>query len=90
VQFYATPIRYVAFAAIGREAQMTLDAAAQQAHIHKGRQMFSLISLYFSYRRDVLLAERYVAGLAEKPAQDAAVPEARIEAPKSEDLALAA
>lgn len=52
--------------------------------------MFSLISLYFSYRRDVLLAERYVAGLAEKPAQDAAVPEARIEAPTSEDLALAA
>lgn len=29
--------------------------------------MFSLISLYFSYRRDVVLAERYVAGLAAKP-----------------------
>ncbi|MFT4055271.1 MAG: hypothetical protein QM681_12260 [Novosphingobium sp.] len=53
--------------------------------------MFSLISLYFSYRRDVLLAERYVAGLAEKPAQDAAPAEvAETAAPKSEDLALAA
>ena len=29
--------------------------------------MFSLISLYFASRRDILLAERYVAGLAEKP-----------------------
>jgi hypothetical protein len=26
--------------------------------------MFSLISLYFAYRRDVVLAERYVAGLS--------------------------
>lgn len=53
--------------------------------------MFSLISLYFSYRRDVVLAERYVAGLAQKSAQETAAPEApAIEAVKSEDLALAA
>jgi hypothetical protein len=26
--------------------------------------MFSLLSLYFSYRRDVVTAERYIAGLA--------------------------
>lgn len=26
--------------------------------------MFSLLSLYFAYRRDVVVAERYVAGLA--------------------------
>lgn len=25
--------------------------------------MFSLIALYFAYRRDVVIAERYVAGL---------------------------
>ncbi|CAM5444026.1 hypothetical protein ACFSUK_22745 [Sphingobium scionense] len=25
--------------------------------------MFSLIALYFSYRRDVVTAERYIAGL---------------------------
>jgi hypothetical protein len=29
--------------------------------------MFSLISLYFASRRDILLAERYVAGLTETP-----------------------
>ncbi|WP_159977998.1 MULTISPECIES: hypothetical protein [unclassified Novosphingobium] len=34
--------------------------------------MFSMISLYFAYRRDVVLAERYVAGLAEAPAATAA------------------
>jgi len=38
--------------------------------------MFSLIALYFASRREVLLAERYVAGLTDKPAaqQPAAVP----------------
>lgn len=53
--------------------------------------MFSLISLYFSYRRDVLLAERYVAGVAEKVAQETVAPAAiEIEAPKPETLPLAA
>lgn len=54
--------------------------------------MFSLISLYFSYRRDVVLAERYVAGLAEKPAQESIAIEAPVvvETAKTEDLALAA
>lgn len=28
--------------------------------------MFSLLSLYFAYRRDVVAAERYVAALADK------------------------
>lgn len=30
--------------------------------------MFSLISLYFASRRDVVLAERHMAGLVAKPA----------------------
>ncbi|WP_232492111.1 hypothetical protein [Novosphingobium kaempferiae] len=54
--------------------------------------MFSLISLYFAYRRDVVMAERYVAGLAEQPvAVEPAVETARTaEVQASEDLALAA
>ncbi|MFC0203062.1 hypothetical protein [Novosphingobium soli] len=35
--------------------------------------MFSLISLYFASRRDVVLAERHIAAIAAKPAA-AAVP----------------
>jgi hypothetical protein len=33
--------------------------------------MFSLLSLYFAYRRDVLMAERHVAGLVRTHAQAA-------------------
>ncbi|EJL32383.1 hypothetical protein [Novosphingobium sp. AP12] len=36
--------------------------------------MFSLISLYFASRRDVVLAERHMAGLAEAPAAAPAAP----------------
>lgn len=38
--------------------------------------MFSLISLYFAYRRDVVTAERYIAGLnlAEAPVVDSVTP----------------
>ncbi|MEA3543100.1 MAG: hypothetical protein U9R77_13420 [Pseudomonadota bacterium] len=38
--------------------------------------MFSLISLYFAYRRDVVTAERYIAGLnlAETPVADGVTP----------------
>ena len=38
--------------------------------------MFSLISLYFAYRRDVVTAERYIAGLnlAEAPVADSVTP----------------
>lgn len=36
--------------------------------------MFSLISLYFAYRRDVVTAERYVAGLAKADAKPVADP----------------
>ena len=38
--------------------------------------MFSLISLYFAYRRDVVTAERYIAGLtlAEAPVVDSVAP----------------
>ncbi|HUD31234.1 MAG TPA: hypothetical protein VMQ93_20390 [Novosphingobium sp.] len=35
--------------------------------------MFSLISLYFAARRDVVIAERFIAGLADAPAAPAAV-----------------
>lgn len=53
--------------------------------------MFSLISLYFSYRRDVVLAERYVATLADKSAQEAAVSAApATSTAEVEELALAA
>ena len=38
--------------------------------------MFSLISLYFAYRRDVVTAERYIAGLnlAEAPVAGSVAP----------------
>ena len=38
--------------------------------------MFSLIALYFAYRRDVVTAERYIAGLnlAEAPVVDSVAP----------------
>lgn len=52
--------------------------------------MFSLISLYFSYRRDVVLAERYVAGLAEKAARESASNTPAVEAAQPETLSLAA
>ncbi|MEE4450291.1 hypothetical protein [Novosphingobium resinovorum] len=52
--------------------------------------MFSLISLYFSYRRDVVLAERYVAGLADKSAQAAVSSAPAVEAAQPETLPLAA
>lgn len=52
---------------------MNIDAAMQQIissnHLVEGFAMFSLISLYFAYRRDVVTAERYVAGLAKAQAQ---------------------
>lgn len=50
--------------------------------------MFSLISLFFAYRRDVVLAERYVAGLT----GPVAAPEAttKIEPAATADLPLAA
>ncbi|WP_420143185.1 hypothetical protein [Sphingobium sp.] len=49
--------------------------------------MFSLISLIFAYRRDVVSAERYIAGLnkASTPVADAIVP-----TPVEEQLPLAA
>ena len=36
--------------------------------------MFSLIALYFAYRRDVVTAERYIAGLTPAAAPVAAAP----------------
>lgn len=71
---------------------MAVDVATQQRHIPaKVDTMFSLISLYFSYRRDVVLAERYVATLADKSAQEAAVSAApATSTAEIEELALAA
>ncbi|KMS55796.1 MULTISPECIES: hypothetical protein [Sphingobium] len=38
--------------------------------------MFSLLSLYFAYRRDVVIGERYMAGLAkaQTPVEDDVTP----------------
>lgn len=47
--------------------------------------MFSLLSLYFAYRRDVVTAERYIAGLAKAPVADDVTP-----TPVEEQLPLAA
>lgn len=49
--------------------------------------MFSLLSLYFAYRRDVLTAERYIAGLAkgQAPVADDVTP-----VPMEAELPLAA
>ncbi|NML09588.1 hypothetical protein HHL08_05425 [Sphingobium sp. AR-3-1] len=49
--------------------------------------MFSLLSLYFAYRRDVVTAERYMAGLAKAqvPVADDVTP-----TPVEEQLPLAA
>lgn len=44
----------------------------QRSKFHsKARFMFSLISLYFAYRRDVVSAERYIAALNKTKAQPA-------------------
>jgi hypothetical protein len=64
---YATPVRNLAFAATALRSQMDIrccTAAIQCFEVI----MFSLISLYFAARRDVVLAERFVAGLADAPA----------------------
>ncbi|WP_037482272.1 hypothetical protein [Sphingobium sp. YBL2] len=50
---------------------MGVDAATQQS-FYQEVAMFSLLSLYFAYRRDVVVAERYVAGLARAEARPAA------------------
>ena len=49
--------------------------------------MFSLLSLYFAYRRDVIVAERHVAGLVrtQTPVADSVTP-----TPVEEQLPLAA
>ena len=56
--------------------------------------MFSLISLYFASRRHVVVAERYVAGLTEKPPVAAALSAVAMPAPAAvlvpEELSLAA
>lgn len=61
----------------------------QRSKVNKGRMMFSLISLYFSYRRDVVSAERYIAALhktkATAPVADDVTP-----VPVEEQLPLAA
>lgn len=51
--------------------------------------MFSLLSLYFAYRRDVVTAERYIAGLAAAQAP-APVADAARPAPIEDALPLAA
>ncbi|MBH1992898.1 MAG: hypothetical protein I8H86_08410 [Sphingomonadaceae bacterium] len=50
--------------------------------------MFSLLSLYFAYRRDVVVAERYIAGLAKAHAPVAH--DVTIPAPLEEPMRLAA
>lgn len=52
--------------------------------------MFSLMSLYFAYRRNVVVAERYMPALDEKAAPAGAVVEAAPEVPVVQDLQLAA
>ncbi|MFC3214439.1 hypothetical protein [Novosphingobium panipatense] len=59
---FATALRNHAFAATTLHRQMGLHAAMQQQPLTCEFAMFSLISLYFAYRRDVVLAERYIAG----------------------------
>ncbi|MCI4588641.1 hypothetical protein MOK15_00770 [Sphingobium sp. BYY-5] len=49
--------------------------------------MFSLLSLYFAYRRDVVVAERYIAGLAKAQAE---VADTVTPTPIEEQLPLAA
>ncbi len=54
--------------------------------------MFSLMSLYFAYRRDVVVAERYMPALSQgQEAQEAAVSvEVTVEVPAASELPLAA
>jgi len=62
MSFRATGLGAFAFAKKARKDEISLDAATQQMSIQRFI-MFSLIALYFSYRRDVVTAERYIAGL---------------------------
>lgn len=64
---YATQMRNLAFAAIVSRSQMDIRCCTA-AMLSFEVYMFSLISLYFAARRDVVLAERFVAGLADAPA----------------------
>jgi hypothetical protein len=52
--------------------------------------MFSLMSLYFAYRRNVVVAERYMPALDEKAAPVEAIVEVASEAPVAQELQLAA
>lgn len=53
--------------------------------------MFSLISLYFASRRDVVVAERYIAGLVDAPAKAVDAPvSATTAATEAKPLPLAA
>ncbi len=56
-------IETIAFADGGERVHINLDAATQQSSYRTEVFMLSMLSLYFAYRRDVVAAERYVAGL---------------------------
>jgi hypothetical protein len=86
---YATAIRNLAFAATGQQRHMR--RACCTAAIHIEVFMFSLISLYFASRRDVVVAERYIAGLVDAPAKAADAPvSATTAATEAKPLPLAA
>lgn len=53
--------------------------------------MFSLVSLYFAYRRDVVMAERHIPALAQGPVSDLAEQAGEIEvSAEQRELPLAA
>ncbi|WP_230461239.1 hypothetical protein [Sphingobium sp. CAP-1] len=85
--FIAIAFARIAFAQSATEAQMSVNAATQQISPCRGFAMFSLLSLYFSYRRDVVTAERYIAALnkVQAPVADDVTP-----VPAEEQLPLAA
>jgi hypothetical protein len=56
----------IAFADAASDDQAEEDAEPQQT-VFRRVAMFSLLSLYFAYRRDVLAAERHVAAPAPDP-----------------------
>jgi len=60
-------------------------------HASKVFPMFSLVSLYFAYRRDVVMAERHIPALAQATAQAETPAATEAEAPAAaRELPLAA
>jgi len=89
---YAIKLDLLAFAAMAISSHILAMLQCSTLLPPRYFPMFSLMSLYFAYRRDVVVAERYMPALSQgQEAQEPAVSvEATVEAPAASELPLAA